>query len=112
MDEPFWTPFAELLLRDEESLNDDERASLRSFRAADDVLLGLRANTPERRWADMAWEIAGHARRLGRLPVDGDPGVAPEQIAWLSSQHRRKLNSFQRVCLRSLPGWVDPPDGG
>ncbi|ANG84645.1 hypothetical protein [Microbacterium aurantiacum] len=111
MDEPFWVPFAELLLREEESLTDDERASLRSFRAADDVFLGLRANTPARKWADTAWEIAGHARRLGRLPIEGDPGVAPEQIAWLASQQRRSLNSFQRAYLRSLRGWVDPAGG-
>lgn len=110
MDEYFWTPFAELTLRDDESLTDDERASLNSFLAADAELLGAAPNSAARRWARMARVVGRQARELGRLPVASDPWSTPEHLEWIASQKRDQLNSYQRACLMAMPGWCWPTD--
>jgi hypothetical protein len=105
-DEPqYWYPFAELLIRDPESLSEDERASLNYFNAADDVTRGLTPNTKARRWAEMARQIGALALELGRMPLADDPNITLEQVDWIERQRRNDLNSYQRANLEAILGW-------
>ncbi|MFD4957752.1 hypothetical protein [Microbacterium sp. NPDC058389] len=96
-----------LLLEPAESLTPDQRESLRYYRAADDVLLGLKTNTAPHRWAAMAMRIGWIARQLGRLPVLTDPGVTEVELEWIEVQRHAELNSFQQARLRDIVGWHD-----
>lgn len=102
----FRDQFTDLLLRDEDTLTDDERASVKYLLADFDVRTGLKPNTKARRWAVMAWKIGRYARKIGRLPTADDPDVTEDQLAWIEAQRGATLNSYQRACLNAMPGWT------
>lgn len=98
----FWTPTADLLHRQESTLNADERSSVQYFLAFIDEMDGVGRHSPEVQWARTARQIERVARELGSLA----DGATPSQIGWLEAQKIADLDSFQRARLDAIPGWV------
>lgn len=101
----YWTPTAMLLLRPDDALTADERASVETYLAFIDEMDGIGRSTPLGRWCAAAWRIERPARALGRIAGPGE-GATQKELDWIKEQRCKELNSFQRARLVAIPGWT------
>lgn len=100
----YWEPTALLLVRDEDTLTDDERSSLKYFEAFIDEFDGIGGRSAEVVWCRTARLIHAAAHLAGRIPTAAE-GMSERQLAWIEEQKNADLNSFQHARLAVIPGW-------